>query len=141
MVIKDYWTGMKEWRVRQELYHRLNKEYSDDLNNVDIVWTEDVVNEAVRHFYERIDQWIYPSKSYFVAICYASWLSEDFDEDFFDLLNDPMLLAGNDPYFKPYNLDSEIYDSILKHVSLPLPMTGMVEDVRSYYEEEFGIRT
>ena len=98
------------------------------------------MNEAVRHFYESIDQWIYPSKSYFVAICYASWLSEDFDEDFFDLLNDPMLLAGNDPYFKPYDLDGDVYDSILNRVSLPLPMTGMVEDVRSYYEEEFGIR-
>lgn len=129
---------MKEWRIRQELYHRLNREYTDDLNKVDIVITDDVVGEAVRHFKEKIDQWIYPAKSYFVAICYASWLAEDFNEDFYSLLDDDMLLAGNDPYFITYSKDKETYDKILFNVTMPIEMIGMVPDVKNYYDEEFN---
>ena len=48
-------------------------EHKDDLNKVDIVWRPDsIVNDAVRHFDEKVDEWIYPAKSYFVAICYAN---------------------------------------------------------------------
>ena len=128
---------MKEWKIRQEIYHRLNKEYTDDLNRVDIVFRENTADEALRHFNERIDEWIYPAKSYFVAICYASWIAEDFNEDFYELLDDKMLLAGNDPYFVPYSKDKDTYDAILKDIQLPLAMTGMVPDVRGYYEDEF----
>lgn len=140
MDIKDCWNTMKTWRVKQELYHRLNKDYSDDLNNVDIVFTEDVVENARRHFTETVDQWIYPAKSYFVAICYASWISKDYNEDFYILLNDPMLLAGNDPYFVPYLQHKNIYDEILSDMDINnVSMNGMVPDVRKYYEEEFGM--
>ena len=128
---------MHEWKIRQEVYHKMYTEYSDDLNKVDIVITDHIVEDALKHFNERVDQWIYPSKSYFVAICYAHWLSLDFNENFMDLLNDPMLLAGNDPYFLPYNESKEIYDSILENVKFPLEMNGMVPDVNQYYREEF----
>lgn len=128
---------MKEWKIRQEIYHRLNREYTDDLNRVDIAFRENIVYEALRHFNERVDEWIYPAKSYFVAICYASWIAEDFNEDFYELLNDEMLLAGNDPYFMTYSKDRDTYDAILKDIQLPLAMTGMVPDVRGYYEDEF----
>ena len=128
---------MKEWKIRQEIYHRLNRVYDDDLNKVDIVFRENIVDEALRHFKERVDEWIYPAKSYFVAICYASWLAEDFNEDFYELLDDEMLLAGNDPYFVVYSNDRDTYDAILKDIQLPLAMTGMVPDVRGYYEDEF----
>ena len=127
---------MKEWKIRQEIYHRLNKEYTDDLNKVEITLTENIVDDAMRHFYEYVDQWIYPSKSYFVAICYASWIAEDFGENLYELLDDEMLLAGNDPYFKIYSSDRSIYDQIISNIKLPLEMTGMVPDVRKYYEAE-----
>jgi putative AlgH/UPF0301 family transcriptional regulator len=107
------------------------------LNRVDIVLTENVVEDAVKHFYEHVDQWLYPSKSYFVAICYASWIAEDFNEYFYELLDDEMLLAGNDPYFVVYSKDKDTYDAILKDIQLPLDMCGMVPDVRGYYEDEF----
>lgn len=131
---------MKEWKVRQEIYHRLNKDYSDDLNKVDILFTDNIVEDALKHFREYVDQWIYPAKSYFVAICYASWIAQDFNEDFYEVLDDEMLLAGNDPYFIPYNSDRETYDKILKEIELPLPLTGMVPDVKEYYDEEIGFR-
>lgn len=129
---------MQEWRIKQEIYHRLNQEYTDDLNRVDIRITDTVVEDAARHFVESIDEWIYPSKSYFVAVCYAHWISIDYNEDFYELLNNPMLLAGNDPYFVTYNDDKETYDAILEYVEFPLPMTGMVPDVKEYYNAEIG---
>jgi hypothetical protein len=129
---------MQEWKIKQEIYHRLHTDHSDDLNSVDIVITEKIVDDAVKHFYERVDQWVYPAKSYFVAICYAHWISIDFNEDFFQLLRDPLLLAGNDPYFVVYDQDKKTYDQILEKIDFPLPMTGMTPDVRQYYDAEIG---
>ena len=63
--------------------------------------------------------WIYPAKSYAVAICYANWLSQDFKEPFFDLLDDKDLLYGNDPYFKRYSEDpKQTYIDILNKINL-----------------------
>jgi hypothetical protein len=129
---------MKEWKVKQEVYHRLNKEYSDDLNKVDIVISDKVAEDALRHFFEYVDEWIYPSKSYAVAFCYAYWISQDFDEDFWELLKDPMLLAGNDPYYKTYDESPEVYDYLFDHVDWPIPMKGMVPDIKEYYDAEIG---
>jgi hypothetical protein len=130
---------MKEWRIRQEIYHRLNRDHDDDLNKIEIKITNTIVEDAVRHFNERVNDWIYPAKSYFVAICYAEWLSEDFGEDFYDLLNDEMLLAGNDPYFRTFFEDPDTYSEILNRIDRSIPMKGMVPDVRKYYEKEFGL--
>lgn len=130
---------MQEWKIKQEIYHRLNHEYRDDLNNVEIVISNEY-NDIIRHFHEKVNQWIYPAKSYFVAVCYASWIVEDYGEDLIELLKDPMLLAGNDPYFKTYDEDPNTYDKILKDIELPLKMTGMVPDVKEYYDEEIGFR-
>lgn len=138
MDIKDYWTGMQEWKIKQEIFHRLNKDHRDDLTQVDIVLTENIVEDALRHFKERVGEWIYPSKSYFVAICYAHWIAQDYNEDFYTLLDDELLLAGNDPYFVPYSEDKETYDKILSKVTFPLEMVGMIGDVREYYDEEIG---
>lgn len=130
---------MQEWKIKQEIYHRLNNEYRDDLNNVDIVMSNEY-NDIIRHFNEKVNQWIYPAKSYFVAVCYASWIAEDYNEDLIELLRDPMLLAGNDPYFKTYDEDPETYDKILRDIELPLKMNGMVPDVKEYYDEEIAFR-
>lgn len=127
---------MNEWKVRQEMYHRLNTEFDDDLNKVDIRMEDDVVTWAVKHFNERVDEWVYPAKSYFVAICYANWIAEDFKLNFVDLLNDPDLLHGNDPYFVPYKQDKKTYLDIIGQVKFPIPMKGMVPDVYKYYREE-----
>ena len=133
---------MKEWQVKQEVYHRLNKNHTDDLNKVEIVFDDNqevIIKNAIRHFNEKVDEWLYPAKSYVVAICYAYWISRDFDEYFYDLLNEPMLLAGNDPYFKTYENSKEIYDSILNNIDWPLMVIhGMVRDIKGYYDVEIG---
>lgn len=134
---------ISEWKIRQEIYHRLNTEYSDDLNDKDVVLTDNIVDDAVRYFYERDIGWIYPSKSYMVGICYAKWLSEEFGGDPLDYLNDPDLLYGNDPYFVTYNEDKENYDKILKEIQgwNFEPTLGMCLDVKGYFTEEFQLNS
>ena len=134
---------ISEWKIRQEIYHRLNTEHSDDLNDKDIEITDDIIVNAVRYFNERDIGWIYPSKSYMVGICYAKWLSEEFGGEPLDYLNDPELLYGNDPYFVTYNEDKENYDKILEEIqgwnfSSTL---GMCPDVKRYFIEEFQLES
>lgn len=131
---------MENWKISQKLFHAMTTEFRDDFNKVDdedVIITENVAEEAVRHFHEGINKWIYPSKSYVVAICYARWISEDFGGNFYDILSDPDLLYGNDPYFVPYCDDPNTYNEILSKVGFLFDTTsGMVPDIRKYYEEE-----
>jgi len=140
MDIKDYWSIMeKEWKIRQALYHKLNSDYTDDLKKIKIEINKNIVENAVRYFFNEDMPFIYPSKSYVVAICYAYWLSKDFSEDFYELLDDNNLLYGNDPYFKTYSEDTKTYDEILKKV-MPLDENkGIVPDIKNYYMAEFFI--
>ena len=127
---------LKDWKARQMAFHTITPEFRDDLNEVDIVISDDIVTDAVRHFNEKVDEWIYPSKSYVVAICYAKWLEEDFGEDFYEVLDDPDLLYGNDPYFVPYSEDEGTYNAILEEVMPFDNEEGMVPDIYEYYKEE-----
>jgi hypothetical protein len=132
---------MEEWKVRQEIYHRVNQVFDDDLNTKDVVLSEDIESNAVRYFIERDIGWIYPAKSYMVGICYARWLSEHFGGQPIDYLEDPELLYGNDPYFVNYSRDTETYNHILKSIGGWTfdVSAGMVPDVYQYFLEEFMI--
>jgi hypothetical protein len=129
----------KEWKIRQALYHKLNSDYTDDLKKVKIEINKNIVENAVRYFYNTDMPFIYPSKSYVVAICYAYWLSKDFGEDFYELLSDKDLLYGNDPYFKTYEEDTKTYDEILKKITPFNENKGIVPDIKNYYMAEFFI--
>lgn len=132
---------MKEWKIRQEIYHRLNQVYDDDLNTKEVEMSTDIVNNAVRYFNETDIGWIYPAKSYMVGICYSRWLSETFGGDPLEYLDDQGLLYNNDPYFVKYSTDSETYLKILDDIGgWNFNQTkGMVSDVRQYFIEEFQI--
>lgn len=130
----------EDWKIRQEIYHRLNTEYEDDLKKFDIELTTDIVCGAIRYFYDRDIGWVYPSKSYMVAICYARWLEQYFGGDAYDYLNDPDLLYGNDPYFVEYSRDPKTYHEILETVTWEFDeSTGLVPDVKEYFLKEFLI--
>jgi hypothetical protein len=129
-----------EHKVYQEIFHRLNKDYDDDLKHFDIELVQDdqIVAKAVEYFTSEKLGWVYPSKSYVVAICYAKWISNIWGYEFYDLLNDPDLLYGNDPYFKTYQEDKETYNKILSVVGLDFDETaGIIPDVKNYFEKEF----
>lgn len=132
--------NQKEWKVRQEIYHRLNTVHCDDLKSVDIneVPSSQVLDYAIEYFTNDKLGWVYPSKSYVVAICYSLWLTKEFGGNFWDYLNDPDLLYGNDPYFVPYKEDQGTYDSIINSVGLGFDQRlGIIPDIRKYFEEEF----
>jgi hypothetical protein len=131
---------MKDWKIRQEMYHRLNNDFKDNLDDKDVQVREGTIIEDCVDYIQKpkdLTGWMYPAKSYVVALCYATWLSEDFDEDFLGLLNDPDLLYGNDPYFVTYDDSKDMYDTIIERLGLPLPMTGVVPDIKNYYLDEF----
>ena len=131
---------MNEWKIRQEIYHRLTTEYDDDLKTKDVIMSENAVDDAIRYFYDRNIGWIYPAKSYMVAICYARWLEHYFGGDAYDYLNDPELLYGNDPYFIEYSRDPKTYHQILETVTWEFDESiGMVPDVKEYFLKEFLI--
>ena len=128
---------MKEYKIRQDIFYRQHPgEFDDDLNTKNVEISDDIVDNAVRYFTSTDIGWIYPAKSYAVAILYAWWIQEEFGEDFYEVLDDPELLYNNDPYFVPYSHDKATYDSII--YDLPQDMTGgMIPDIRRYFEEEF----
>lgn len=130
---------MKKWKINQEIYHRLNTVHDDDLSNFDYEISDDIVNNAVRYFKERDIGWIWPAKSYMVAICYSKWLSENFGGDPIDYLSDPELLYNNDDYYKPYFSNQFVYDSILDQIGGWNfdQNKGVVPEVKYYYEKEF----
>ncbi len=132
---------MKDWKIRQEIYHRMNTSHSDDLSQFNIELTNNVVEDAVRYFNDRNIGWVYPSKSYMVGICYARWLSEEFGGIPEEYLDDAGLLYDNDPYFVEYSRDPATYHSILNQIGgWKFDDTlGMVPDVRNYFNEEFMI--
>jgi hypothetical protein len=130
---------VNDWKIRQEIYHRLNKEFDDDLNTKEIQISTNIVENAVRYFLKKDLGWIYPSKSYMVGICYARWLSEYFGGEPIDYLNEQSLLFDNDPYFKKYDLDQKNYDEIFKKINGWKfdDQLGMVPDVKEYFLKEF----
>lgn len=131
---------MEEWKVRQEIYHRLNYVFDDDLNTKNVEITDNVVENALRYFHERDIGWIYPSKSYMVAICYSRWLAEHFGGRAIEYLDDEDLLFGNDPYFCEYSRDPRTYHMILNQIGWDFDETkGMVPDVKEYFIKEFMI--
>ena len=132
---------MKEWKIKQEIYHRLNAEFTDDASNFDIEISEDIIDNAVRYFKTTDIGWIWPAKSYMVGICYARWLSEKYGGNpIIDYLEDPDLLYGNDPYFVSYSTDPTTYHKILDQINGWQfdNSQGVVSQVRHYFDLEFG---
>jgi hypothetical protein len=131
---------MLEWKVRQEIYHKLNTGHDDDLSLHNIELTENIIHNAIKYFTTTELGWVYPAKSYVVGICYAKWLKQYFAEDFYDALNDSNLLFGNDPYFVPYEKDKNTYDTILNNIGFDFDETlGIIPDIKKYFIEEFLI--
>jgi len=131
---------MKTWKIQQEIYHKLNQLHDDDLSLYDVKLDSEIIKNAIFYFTTTDLGWVYPAKSYVVGICYAKWLKHYFAEDFYEALNDPDLLFGNDPYFVPYEKDKDTYDTILNIVSLDFDEAlGIIPDIKKYFIEEFLI--
>jgi hypothetical protein len=131
---------MKEWKIRQEIFHRLNTDHDDDLSLHTVEVRDEIVENAIKYFTTTELGWVYPAKSYVVAICYARWLNQHFSEDFYESLNDPELLHGNDPYYVPYEQDKDTYNKILNAVGFDFnEEIGIIPDVKMYFLKEFDL--
>jgi len=131
---------MKEWKIRQEIFHRLNIDHDDDLSLHNVEVRDEIIENAIKYFTTTELGWVYPAKSYVVAICYARWLNQHFGEDFYESLNDPELLHGNDPYYVPYEQDKDTYNKILNAVGFNFNEDiGIIPDVKMYFLKEFDL--
>lgn len=129
----------QEWKIKQELYHRLNQDHDDDLSLHEVSFDHDIVSTATKYFLDNSQGWVYPAKSYVVAICYARWLAEEYGGHPLEYLEDPDLLYGNDPYFVQYSTDPRTYHAILGNIGDWDfdENIGIVPDVSGYFKEEF----
>lgn len=131
---------MLNWKIQQEIYHKLNQYHDDDLSLHNIEITDNIIRDAIKYFTTTELGWVYPAKSYVVGICYAKWLNQYFAEDFYESLNDVDLLFGNDPYFVPYEKDKNTYDEIINIIGFNFDETlGIIPDIKKYFIEEFSI--
>jgi hypothetical protein len=129
-----------EWKIRQEIFHRLNTNHDDDLKLHDVVIDEDIIQSSIKYFKTTELGWVYPAKSYVVGICYARWISYYFQESFYEVLDDPSLLYNNDPYFVPYRDDKYTYDCIISQIGLDFDEScGIIPDIKSYFLKEFQL--
>jgi hypothetical protein len=132
---------LSDAKIRQEIYHRLTPVIDDDLKTKNVVLVtelSEVLHYAVEYFKTRDIGWIYPSKSYMVAICYSRWLVQYFGGTYMDYLDDMDLLHGNDPYYVRYSEDPKTYDLLLDIVGWDFDESaGLVPDVKKYFIAEF----
>jgi hypothetical protein len=138
---------MKDWKVRQEIYHRLTAhiDRGDDLDNFEVIEEhepEKILQRALEYPFIQRHELYYPGKSFAIAVIYARLLEKLFKEDPIEALRDPMLLYGNDPFFKTYDECPEVYDQLLQQ----LPQTVEFDDPQwsddmkrtlQYFKDEF----
>lgn len=110
---------MKQWHLRHQIFHKIFKDMDlgDDLSKETIIIEDSpqmIVKRALMYPTTQTKELYYPGKSYCVAIVFAKLLEKNFDEDFYNALDDELLLYKNDPYFVRYSEAKDIYDAIIK---------------------------
>lgn len=105
-----------EHKYRQQVFYQLHghESFPDEHKNFDISIHEDtIVEDAVAYLRLGQSHTRFPGAARAVAIATADFLNHNFGVDFYEALNDPTLMNGNDPYFKTYDQDKGIYDAII----------------------------
>jgi hypothetical protein len=104
----------KEWKHWQGIYNSLVTDHSDAGHKHKREIRELTVENALFYIREQADYGIYPAKSYMVAIIYATKISQTYREDFYEVLDDPELLCGQDEFFVPYSQNKAFYDELIE---------------------------
>jgi hypothetical protein len=128
----------KEWKMWQQVYNSLVTDHSDDRKYHKLEYSSEKVENAFFYLNEKADYGIYPAKSRIIAIIYATMLEKVYGEDFYEVLNDPDLLYGQDDFFVPYLEDMDTYDAIIERLkTMPdwLEMGWAPKTVEYFYLE------
>lgn len=107
---------MKEYEYRRLTFYGLRgqESFEDEHKNFTITIHEDTtIQDAITYLLDGSSYLRFPGAARAVAIAAADIISRHFNENFFDVLNDPALMNYNDPYFRTYSEEKQIYDSIL----------------------------
>lgn len=141
---------MKDWKLRHKIFHLVyqGQDLGDDLSKETIIIEnedEQIIKRALQYPIKQTRELYYPGKSYAVAVIFAKLLEINFNEDFYEALDDEDLLYKNDPYFQPYHKKKDIYDKIIEKFPFALleneKWTGS-ENARKtieYFHKEFLI--
>lgn len=106
------------YKELQRVYNQLVTDHPDDFANMEIIEDDELVDNALAYFKAATFPLIYPAKSYAVAIIYAHTLNELYGIDKYEILDDPDLFLGQDPYFVPYSQNPEAYDRIMARLNM-----------------------
>jgi hypothetical protein len=135
---------LKEYKVIQNITNRLYQEEHPLLSIILEDSDVKIIQRSCEYFSSECERLYYPAKSFCVAIIYAHLIHFYFNELFYECLNDPELLFGNDKYFKTYEENTELYNSILKAINyspefklnLSLPQ---LKTTFNYFVQEFQV--
>ena len=134
-------SGMKEWEIRRILYHSFY--LPDDLGHKHKVTVDsrNIKECVMRHFTEDVEGLIYPAKSYFVSIIYASLLNKYFNEPFDEVLKREDLLV-NQTCNVLYWEDPDTYNYVLSKLTNDMILNENISQIAAtidYFKQEFFI--
>lgn len=120
-------------KKRRRLSYRLNQ-----WDDVDLGYEVNFNNiyEQVIEFFHSGSSLVYPAKSYFVAVIYASCMERFFQKDFYESLDDVELLP-DDPYFIPYGKSPELYNRIIYNIKDSIWKYDSINTTVNYFKKEF----
>jgi hypothetical protein len=108
---------MVDWKIRSKIFHLMTPDTGDDLKEEIIIeeWEkQEIEKRACEYAHKNTKELFYPGKAYAIATTFAILLSNTFGGEPISYLKDPELLAGNDPYFKPFDESNrDIYYNLL----------------------------
>jgi hypothetical protein len=111
--------SMKEYEYRRTVFYQMrgHEKFEDEHANFPIVFNESsVIEDAIIYLQNGTSYLRFPGAARAVAIAAADLVVKRFNENFYAVLEDKNLMHGNDPYFKTYSEDKEVYDAILSQV-------------------------
>jgi len=133
---------VSDHKIRQELFHHLNPHPSDVNIDVPVKQMDDdqLAKHAIDYFSNATHEILYPAKSYSVAVIYSHLLELYFGVPFDTSIRDDNLLFGNDLHFKSYQLNPDVYDTIINTARLGTGLQYNLPQVKAttdYFLQEF----
>lgn len=132
------------YKILQDIYYSLhaNEPFDDDIEDLGYEEQSQILYHCLQQWFEHDAPLTFPSKTINVAVIYARLLEHHFGQSAEEYLQDPLLLYGNDRFYRPYSGYSEYYDVMLMHVTYEALVSSTNPSVKKtieYFNAEFMI--